>query len=271
MATARPDYYCHKCQTHIGHVTDFECPLCKESFIEEVSPPLNNATNAQSRSTSNPRRVGPFVQYPRSTPFANTTIVFGGGPTGLTTQPVVHDDHINFGTLLQSMMGHIAGGIVTPPNGPYPFFTPMAPGNPGFEQADLYTILAQFINQVEDNNGPAPASESRINAIPTVTVTAEQARDNLQCAICMDDFKENEQAKRLPCSHHFHEKCISQWLRLHGTCPTCRVTLDGDNTSNREYFTFSSGGNSSTNNNRRNDRNNPGPSSNSGSTLMDFD
>lgn len=120
--------------------------------------------------------------------------------------------------------------------------------------------------------------------------------DNLQCAICMDDFKENEQAKRLPCSHHFHEKCISQWLRLvklwlnddetecphslsfltrldeqHGTCPTCRVTLDGDNTSNREYFTFSSGGNSSTNNNRRNDRNNPGPSSNSGSTLMDFD
>lgn len=82
-----------------------------------------------------------------------------------------------------------------------------------------------------DNSGPAPAPETRINAIPTVKVTAEQARksppslslsiysqfilgDNLQCAICMDDFKENDQAKRLPCSHHFHEECISRWLRL---------------------------------------------------------
>ena len=84
-----------------------------------------------------------------------------------------------------------------------------------------------------ENSGPAPAPENRINSIPTVTVTAEQARmffdflpksvfsssialsgDNLQCAICMDDFKANDQAKKLPCSHHFHEECILRWLRL---------------------------------------------------------
>ncbi len=83
-----------------------------------------------------------------------------------------------------------------------------------------------------ENSGPAPAPENRINSIPTVKITAEQARmwfnisssyektqrlilgDNLQCAICMDDFKENDGAKRLPCSHHFHEDCISRWLRL---------------------------------------------------------
>jgi hypothetical protein len=81
-----------------------------------------------------------------------------------------------------------------------------------------------------ENSGPAPATENRINSIPTVKVTGEQARklnfpikitneiiilgDNLQCAICMDDFKENDEAKRLPCSHHFHEGCIARWLRL---------------------------------------------------------
>jgi hypothetical protein len=81
-----------------------------------------------------------------------------------------------------------------------------------------------------ENSGPAPATENRIHSIPSVRITAEQARmfiyltkilsnkenlgDNLQCAICMDDFKENDDAKRLPCSHHFHEDCISRWLRL---------------------------------------------------------
>jgi hypothetical protein len=85
-----------------------------------------------------------------------------------------------------------------------------------------------------ENGGPAPASENLINTIPTVKVTREQARmlfeiffyitenpfgiillgDSLQCAICMDDFKENDEAKRLPCSHHFHEECISRWLRM---------------------------------------------------------
>ncbi|CAF4398523.1 unnamed protein product, partial [Adineta steineri] len=87
-----------------------------------------------------------------------------------------------------------------------------------------------------ENSGPAPASEDQISAIPLVRVTGGQARDNLQCAICMVDLRENDEAKRLSCSHYFHDKCISRWLRLRGTCPTCRVTLDGDNTTNGEYF-----------------------------------
>ncbi|CAF1010866.1 unnamed protein product [Didymodactylos carnosus] len=111
-----------------------------------------------------------------------------------------------------------------------------------------------FLNQFE-NSGPPPATENRINTIPTVKITAEQARDNLQCAICMDEFKQGEEAKRLNCTHHFHEPCISRWLRLHGTCPTCRVTLDGQNTSNHEYFQqqpqYSPTNNSSNQNNRR--------------------
>ena len=49
------------------------------------------------------------------------------------------------------------------------------------------------------------------------------------------------------------------------------MTLDGDNTSNREYFNFQPNGNSSTNNNRGNDRNNSGSNSNNGSSMMDFD
>ena len=41
--------------------------------------------------------------------------------------------------------------------------------------------------------------------------------DTLQCAICMEEFKENESAKCLPCLHHFHEECILRWLRMVNT------------------------------------------------------
>lgn len=273
MATARPDYYCHKCQLHIGHVANYECPRCKESFIEEV-PAQNPSTQAQG----GPRHVGETLQFHSPNAYGNTTIFIGGHPT--------HDPNGNgdFGTLIQSIMTQLAGGLVGTATPQFPFV--MHNGGPaGFlDPSNIDAFLTQFLNQMGENSGPAPAPENRINAIPTVKVTGEQARDNLQCAICMDDFKENDEAKRLPCSHCFHEDCILRWLRLHGTCPTCRVTLETDNANNREYVNYrpnqqqqqpqqasSPSSSSSNNNNRRNDGGNHGSSSSAGSTLLDFD
>jgi E3 ubiquitin-protein ligase RNF115/126 len=52
----------------------------------------------------------------------------------------------------------------------------------------------------------------------------------------MEDFNLNDEAKRLPCKHYFHESCINEWLKLHGTCPVCRKNLNGEDTSQREYI-----------------------------------
>ncbi|UJR29884.1 hypothetical protein I4U23_017432 [Adineta vaga] len=270
MATAETDYYCHKCQVHIGHVTDFQCPHCRDSFIEELP---SRQASSQSRHANQPHRSS-RVQIHGSSPFGNTMVYIGGSghPTNNSIQDYEAPD---MGTFFQTVLQGIGGALVGAGGPRSPFVMHNVAGAGMHDPINLEAFLTQFLSQLGENGGPAPASENRITSIPTVKVTAEQARDSLQCTICMDDFKENDDAKRLPCSHHFHEDCISRWLRMHGTCPTCRVTLDGDNTSNREYYNiFPQEDQSSTNNNnnnRRNDRDDNGSSSGAGSMLMDFD
>eukprot|EP00012_Vannella_robusta_P010317 CAMPEP_0206207954 /NCGR_PEP_ID=MMETSP0166-20121206/15915_1 /ASSEMBLY_ACC=CAM_ASM_000260 /TAXON_ID=95228 /ORGANISM="Vannella robusta, Strain DIVA3 518/3/11/1/6" /LENGTH=316 /DNA_ID=CAMNT_0053628847 /DNA_START=795 /DNA_END=1740 /DNA_ORIENTATION=+ len=56
-------------------------------------------------------------------------------------------------------------------------------------------------------------------------VTPEQLAElNDDCAICREPM---ETAKKLPCSHVFHEHCLRLWLEHHHSCPTCRYQLIG--------------------------------------------
>lgn len=57
------------------------------------------------------------------------------------------------------------------------------------------------------------------------------AESGLQCFVCFEEFNKDEKVKRLPCGHHYHCDCILPWLQQHGTCPVCRKTLDGVDTS----------------------------------------
>lgn len=99
----------------------------------------------------------------------------------------------------------------------------------------LDTIITQLLNQLE-NTGPPPATDQQLINIPVITISQEEVDKKLECAICMEDFRLGEEAKKLPCKHCFHQPCISEWLKLHGTCPVCRKNLNGEDTSQREYI-----------------------------------
>lgn len=82
---------------------------------------------------------------------------------------------------------------------------------------------AKSAQTVED---AAPADSGASTALAQPPFDPER-RKNLppQCAICMADFRDDEQLKVLPCSdlHAFHTDCIQQWLDKHTSCPLCRT------------------------------------------------
>lgn len=77
----------------------------------------------------------------------------------------------------------------------------------------LDTIITQLLNQLE-NTGPPPATEQQLYNLPLVKINQEEFDNNVQCSICMEDFKIGDEAKKLPCKHYFHTPCITEWLKL---------------------------------------------------------
>jgi hypothetical protein len=51
-------------------------------------------------------------------------------------------------------------------------------------------------------------------------------KEDSSCAICLSDYENGEQLRFLHCGHHFHDKCIVQWLLNNKTCPFCKKEID---------------------------------------------
>mmetsp|Transcript_29331 Transcript_29331/g.51367 ORF Transcript_29331/g.51367 Transcript_29331/m.51367 type:complete len:454 (+) Transcript_29331:75-1436(+) len=46
------------------------------------------------------------------------------------------------------------------------------------------------------------------------------------CMICLGEFSEGEDCRRLPCRHVFHSSCVDEWLRRCTDCPICKANVD---------------------------------------------
>lgn len=120
-------------------------------------------------------------------------------------------------------------------SGGTPFSMPLY-GNPGdyaWGRGGLDAIVTQLLNQM-DGTGPPPMSTDEITKIPTIKVTQEHIDANLQCSVCWDDFKLDEDVRQLKCEHIFHEACIIPWLELHNTCPVCRQEQEASESANSD-------------------------------------
>lgn len=72
-------------------------------------------------------------------------------------------------------------------------------------------------------------SEPQLNKIPAVTYRNLPTTDqDVACAICLEDFGQNDIVLEIPCKHRFHQKCLQDWLRINAICPLCRAPVVAD-------------------------------------------
>lgn len=55
---------------------------------------------------------------------------------------------------------------------------------------------------------------------------AEEEEDEATCVICLCEYVTGELVTFLPCRHHFHKKCIDEWLATDKSCPLCKQDID---------------------------------------------
>ena len=107
----------------------------------------------------------------------------------------------------------------------------------------LRTEIENINNNEENinNQSNTGCSEEFINNLDEFTVDEEILKKDLQCSICLDDFKKDDKCILLPCKedpHYFHSGCdkcsgIKEWLKRKNTCPMCRTEFPKENASNR--------------------------------------
>ncbi|KAE8688966.1 hypothetical protein F3Y22_tig00110946pilonHSYRG00104 [Hibiscus syriacus] len=76
--------------------------------------------------------------------------------------------------------------------------------------------------EIDEEIGFVPASKSSIEALEKVLDLGSE----FECAICLDEGK--IKAKRMPCGHAFHGRCIEKWLEKSHSCPLCRYNMPID-------------------------------------------
>ncbi|XP_070496834.1 E3 ubiquitin-protein ligase Iruka-like [Chironomus tepperi] len=234
-------FYCHQC-THRwlkSHNSIFECPRCRQGFIEEVTDDFNpnipffpappsplryilydafnesNEEDARSRNRARRNRTDrteqannrlPSTSRSRSPHISNIVIGTGGNREG-------NRNDQNFRIIFNTRQGEA--------------------------NRFLSVAIDDIMNSLFTSERQPAMTDEQLNEIPLATITAAQVEAQLQCAICFEDYQVNEnEVRKLLCNHFFHEKCIFPWLRNNASCPVCRTSLASENDSDEEVANF---------------------------------
>lgn len=95
----------------------------------------------------------------------------------------------------------------------------------------IESILRQLQELQVDMRLQEPLGREATGKLPTRKYRAGEEKIE-RCAICVEDFKDGDRLRVLPCEHSFHKECIDEWLINHSAlCPLCKFEVPRGNAS----------------------------------------
>ena len=106
-----------------------------------------------------------------------------------------------------------------------------------FSSINNFGSMNPFIQQILQNLGrhEHPTDQQILDELPETRIDDVSKLDpeKRNCVICLEDFKNGDNATVLPCIHIFHTECVKNWLKTQNCCPICKFKLTGENLNSR--------------------------------------
>ncbi|EGT42464.1 hypothetical protein CAEBREN_31859 [Caenorhabditis brenneri] len=86
-------------------------------------------------------------------------------------------------------------------------------------------LMNKYKEVTENRNQRLPRKHLQANTHQNVPPPPRPPPDEImdrECLLCLDIAEIQGSIKCFSCSRRYHEDCISPWLRINSTCPTCR-------------------------------------------------
>ena len=262
------NYYCHVCACEVrsqvnASTSESECATCHSNFIELLGQGIetfiagatvsSSASPANTDQDFNRRRewrrldisrpstratinevVGPFITQDRESHFHSgntngrqmsifTTSAVNMGPNQNASESRAIQSPIELSSLISAFMM----GRAVPDNTGSSFL-----GYAGGTGRTFEDFLHHIFMNENSHAGEPPATEIVIESLQRAVVSSSADILKLgECSISQEAFELGDISISLPCKHSFKEAPIIHWLKMHNTCPVCRIPLPSDQIS----------------------------------------
>ncbi|CAK8565223.1 unnamed protein product [Lathyrus sativus] len=237
----RATHWCHTCQQAILLAgRDVLCPYCDGGFVQEINEMRGLVSSSQwEEFQDNPdilNAIHAVVSQRGSLPrigFRDAVDIY--------MRHRMRGRNTSFDIRSRSVPEHTWDVLSS--SGRYLVFHDQAPnarGDPRSVEFGGYFMdhgLDELMEQINTNGrgGPAPASRSSIEAMPTIKITQAHVESDSHCSVCIERFELGSKAREMPCKHIYHSDCIVPWLIQHNSCPVCRNELPSNGRRSRNW------------------------------------